>query len=316
MTRRVGGAAPDSAAAGDDDAETEAATSKALAEVRSAAPATGALESLRRRISLRAAQAGALGAPVGVSIETVVEEENRGGGIHVERADVEEALAHVKDTNVKALMRRRSSTFRRPMTKDMVAKVHVELLKTREFKEAWKLYDRDGDGRADATDVYRVMVTQGEDITFEQALQLMATVCEPGESSIDFRGFCRLMRDDDDDDDDEADDGEPKKPSVNAPGAVNASLRSFEVDEPASTTPKPAADSETHAAATLLQQKWRKGSVPVAAPAAAPDADLSAADAGSTTEPTPTPLDSAEEASDGAKDETAAAPAAKAAVAA
>ena len=60
--------------------------------------------------------------------------------------DVEDALAYVNGTNGRS----RPSMVKKPMSKETVAKVHVELLKTMEFKEAFKLYDSDNDGKADA----------------------------------------------------------------------------------------------------------------------------------------------------------------------
>lgn len=145
-------------------------------------------QSLRRRISVKCGMPGANG----ITVDELLEEENKEGDLQATKEDVEEALAYVKSATGQG---RRASTFRKPMDKNIVAKVHMELLKTMEFKEAFKLYDSDNDGKANAQDIYRVMVSQGEDISYEQALELMCKVCEPGESNIDFRGFCRLMRD-------------------------------------------------------------------------------------------------------------------------
>ena len=158
--------------------------------------ANAAQQSLRRRISVKCAKPG----NAGITVKQLVEEENAEGEMEVDDEDVEDALAYVNGTNGRS----RPSMVKKPMSKETVAKVHVELLKTMEFKEAFKLYDSDNDGKADAHDVYRVMVGQGEDVTFEQAQALMATIVEPGQAHFDFRGFCRMMREEGAEDDAES----------------------------------------------------------------------------------------------------------------
>ena len=167
-------------------------------------------QSLRRRISVKCAQPGA-----GITVQELVQEENAEGDFAVDEADVEDALAYVNASN--GGRSSRQSVIKKPMSKETVAKVHVELLKTMEFKEAFKLYDSDNDGKADAHDIYRVMVGQGEDITFEQAAELMATVVGPGETHFDFRGFCRMMREDGADDDEDGADDEASAAPASAP---------------------------------------------------------------------------------------------------
>lgn len=62
-----------------------------------------------------------------------------------------------------------------------------------EFKEAFALFDKDGDGSISVDELGIVMRSLGRDMTREELLSLIAEVDEDGSGEIEFPEFIRLI---------------------------------------------------------------------------------------------------------------------------
>ena len=62
-----------------------------------------------------------------------------------------------------------------------------------EFKEAFKLFDRDGGGTISRTELTAVMKSMGMEITVQEAQEMMNEIDKDGDGDIDFPEFIALM---------------------------------------------------------------------------------------------------------------------------
>jgi len=63
-----------------------------------------------------------------------------------------------------------------------------------EFKDAFSLFDEDGDGTITTKELSTVMRNLGEKVTDKEAADLIAEVDVDGSGAIDFEEFCELMQ--------------------------------------------------------------------------------------------------------------------------
>lgn len=62
-----------------------------------------------------------------------------------------------------------------------------------ELKQAFKVFDKDGDGYITATELKLVMKQLGEDLTQEQLNDMMREADTNSDGRIDFGEFCKMM---------------------------------------------------------------------------------------------------------------------------
>lgn len=94
---------------------------------------------LRRRISLKCKQSA------GLTLDELLQEENleRGGEVGFAREEIEAAMLAAVFLSASTSKR---SFFKKTMDKATVAKVHMELDKTQDYRAVFELYDADADG--------------------------------------------------------------------------------------------------------------------------------------------------------------------------
>ncbi|XP_052766857.1 calmodulin-beta-like, partial [Mya arenaria] len=64
---------------------------------------------------------------------------------------------------------------------------------TGEFREAFNLFDKDGDGTIDTKELGNAMKAMGQSPTEEELRDMIAEVDADGSGSIDFNEFCAMM---------------------------------------------------------------------------------------------------------------------------
>ena len=62
-----------------------------------------------------------------------------------------------------------------------------------ELREAFKVFDKDGDGFITSTELKLVMKQLGEDLTDEQLADMMKEADSNSDGRIDFPEFCKMM---------------------------------------------------------------------------------------------------------------------------
>lgn len=135
--------------------------------------------SLRRRVSLLCSDKPE------ITLDELLLEENKAGDITVTKEEIKDALQYVTAEKEAA----------GPMSRELVGKVHLELSRTRDYKDVFTSYDADKDGKVTAHDIFRVMTSQGEDITYELAVAQCAEIAgDKQPSAFGFIEFTNWMR--------------------------------------------------------------------------------------------------------------------------
>lgn len=62
-----------------------------------------------------------------------------------------------------------------------------------EMREAFKIFDTDGDGYIDANDIRKTMRTLGEDVSEKDVKEMVQEADIDGDGRIDFKGMMMMM---------------------------------------------------------------------------------------------------------------------------
>ena len=65
--------------------------------------------------------------------------------------------------------------------------------KLSELKEAFKIFDRDGDGFVDAKELMHVVTLYGDKLSQEEAEELLREADQNGDGKLDYNEFVRMM---------------------------------------------------------------------------------------------------------------------------
>ena len=75
----------------------------------------------------------------------------------------------------------------------MMMKHSKDLDQTSEIKEAFKIFDRDGNGYIDAKELKHVVTRMGHVLTGEEADEFMREADLNGDGKLDYNEFVRMM---------------------------------------------------------------------------------------------------------------------------
>ena len=76
---------------------------------------------------------------------------------------------------------------------EMMKKQAKDLDNSVELKEAFKIFDRDGDGFVDAKELMHVVTLYGDKLSQEEAEELLREADQNGDGKLDYNEFVRMM---------------------------------------------------------------------------------------------------------------------------